>query len=62
MTGYALLYVNNPSLKVVGFDDFKEFENIKKVRRYHPASGGSETVYKVIPAQEDGVVKIKEGA
>ena len=39
-----------------------EFENIKKLRRHSPVSGGSETLYKVIPAQEDEVEKIKEDA
>ena len=29
VTGYALWKGNNPSLKVEGFEDFKEFENIK---------------------------------
>jgi len=57
-----IFYQKNNTMITKKCTRHSEFENIKKVRRYHPASGGSETVYKVIPAQEDEVLKIKEGA
>ena len=57
-----IFYQKNNTIITKKCTRHSEFENIKKLRRHSPVSGGSETVYKVIPAQEDEVEKIKEDA
>ena len=57
-----IFYQKNNTIITKKCTRHSEFENIKKLRRHSPVSGGSETVYKVIPVQEDEVEKIKEGA